>query len=122
MRYFTRNVCVSVDSCSTTNIDSQQERGVSSGRGNTDSGFISEAPEDLGLRRDVSVESLPGAAGAERGGAVTPSMSPVGGAETGEVQEDETKREQTEAVAVVWDEAKVSVGGVTNNCWWVGFI
>ena len=30
-------------------------------RGNVDSGFISEAPEDLSLVRGTSVESLPGA-------------------------------------------------------------
>jgi len=99
-----------VEACS-TNIDSQQERGVSSGRGNTDSGFISEAPEDLGLRRDVSVESLLGATGTERGGASTPH-SPVGAAETGEGPEDEGKKEEgekTETVVEVWDEARVSV-------------
>ena len=104
-----------------------QEKGGSSCRGNTDSGFISEASDDLLLRRDMSVESLPGATGLDRAGEATPSMSSPectteegqGMAEGGEgvvqdggvAQGGDKSGEDAKPVVVeeVWDEAKVSL-------------
>ena len=55
-------------------------------RGNIDSGFVSEAPDDLALQRDLSVESLHGSSCSEE--------------RAGDVKEEQE--------AVVWDEARVS--------------
>ena len=88
-------------------------------RGNVDSGFVSEAPEDLSLLRGTSVESLPGAdappaaeggvAGGQdhRGEGVASPPSPL----TPDVIEVEEP----------WDEAKVRVGVAKKKVWLRGW-
>ncbi len=79
---------------------------MSSNRSNVDSGFISEAPDDLNLVRGVSIESLPGSSVSDdRGGVVSPlPLSP----DVIEVEEGEA---EPEPEPEVWDEAKVRGGG-----------
>lgn len=69
-----------------------------SSRGNIDSGFLSEAPDELGLLRGASVESLGSATSEERGGVASPPL----------LTPDEEKAEVVEPE--IWDEARVSGG------------
>ena len=83
---------------------SQEGAAQSSNRGNVDSGFISEAPEDL--VRGTSVESLPGSGPSEeRGGVVSPSPLTPDAIEIEEGEETLEKESEPE----VWDEERVRV-------------
>ena len=77
-----------------------------SNRGNVDSGFISEVPDDLNLLRGVSVESLPGSGetSEDRGSVTSPLPSTPDITEEGEGEEKVEEKVEVE----VWDEARVS--------------
>lgn len=89
-------------------LDATQEWGGVSGRGNTDSGFISEAPDDLVLHRDMCIDSFPGVTGTDdqRRVAGMPGMrSPE---HVGEMEREGGGVVEVEEEEEAWDEVRVS--------------
>ena len=94
-------------SLSERSSDSGQS-GDTSSRGNVDSGFLSEVPDDLRLLHGTSVESLASGTSEERGGSVCSPPPPLtpDPIEVGEVEEEEEEEQKSEPE--IWDEARVS--------------